>query len=225
MYRLHDEVVNPSARTSKQLFDPSGLGLPPLFPAKRIVIAVCALLVAAVCNEALVARYFSSDGLLEPSTVFGIRLVQAVLVVSAVALVTSSRVPLLAMLLGLCALNVYASHAQAVAASNELERRALQAKLEELRSALAGVTHVGYITDQMSFGPDLRGPDVTVTGTASLERYLLTQYVVAPVVVEPGRTNDLIVGNFRTFNPQLTTGLTVVRDFGDGLVLLRWKAK
>lgn len=219
MYKLHDKVVSPLVGTWKGPFDPSGLGVTRLFPANKIMIAVGvgALLLAAIANELLAARYLSSDGLLAPSTVFSIRLLQAVLVVSAIGLVTSNRVPFLVALLAVSAINLSSSRPRAVPDSSERDRRALQATLEELHKVLAGETHVGYISDEMPFAPS--------APPTSVERYYLTQYALAPVVVELGRTSDLIVGNFRTFNPQLTTGLTVVRDFRDGLVLLRTEAK
>jgi|SRR5579872_269689 len=51
--------------------------------------------------------------------------------------------------------------------------------------------------------------------------YYLTQYALAPMVVNRSINHTLIVGNFpRTRLPQFPSGLEVVKDFGNGVVLL-----
>jgi hypothetical protein len=71
---------------------------------------------------------------------------------------------------------------------------------------------VGYISDDGS-------PASGYTGT---KNYNVTQYAVAPIVVESGTTRDVIIGNFEKFDPRRIPGdLVIDQDFGNGLILLR----
>jgi hypothetical protein len=84
---------------------------------------------------------------------------------------------------------------------------AYESRFAELRRWLPPFGAVGYVSDR----PDVR------------ELYL-TQYSLAPVVVDPSGHRELIVGNFfdAGLGAQLVErGGLVVRDFGEGLVLLR----
>jgi hypothetical protein len=89
------------------------------------------------------------------------------------------------------------------------EVSAYEARYAELRSMLPRYGVVGYVSDRA---------DV-------VEAYYLAQYALSPVVVAHSADDDLVVGNF--FDPSmaatiLTSGhLEVVKDFGDGLMLLR----
>jgi hypothetical protein len=68
---------------------------------------------------------------------------------------------------------------------------------------------VGYLSDRMDAG----------------EQYFLTQYALVPLVVSRSPGHAVVVGNF--FDPGTGPtlarehGLVVVRDFGEGLLLLR----
>jgi hypothetical protein len=51
--------------------------------------------------------------------------------------------------------------------------------------------------------------------------YYLTQYALAPLVVEHSLNHPLIVGNFPSKPPQLREHhLRIIRDFGNGVLLL-----
>jgi hypothetical protein len=51
--------------------------------------------------------------------------------------------------------------------------------------------------------------------------YYLTQYALAPLVVEHSLSHPLIVGNFRDKEANFADqNLRVIRDFGDGVLLL-----
>ena len=68
---------------------------------------------------------------------------------------------------------------------------------------------VGYLSDRMD----------------AHEQYVLTQYALVPLVVSRSPEHAVVVGNF--FDPRTGPtlarkhGLVVVRDFGQGLLLLR----
>jgi len=52
--------------------------------------------------------------------------------------------------------------------------------------------------------------------------YYLTQYALAPLVIDPSPNHPLVVGNFpSTHLPEFSTDFRVVKDFGNGVVLLR----
>ena len=68
---------------------------------------------------------------------------------------------------------------------------------------------VGYLSDRAPSG----------------EQFMLTEYTLIPLVVDPSPNHAIVVGNF--FDPRVgpalarQQGLVVVRDFGSGLLLLR----
>jgi hypothetical protein len=84
-----------------------------------------------------------------------------------------------------------------------------EARFAPLRPLLPAHGVVGYLSDR---------PD------AVPERYL-AQYALAPLVLRPGPDGDAVVGNF--FDPAegprlaAAASLAVVRDLGQGLLLLR----
>lgn len=86
-----------------------------------------------------------------------------------------------------------------------------------LRTFLPKTDRVGYLSDVAPVDP--------VLNAQTVKKYYLTQYALAPIVVRSGTKDEFIIGCFS--DPKLaaiqTTGLTVVKDFGDGLVLLRKK--
>jgi len=57
---------------------------------------------------------------------------------------------------------------------------------------------------------------------AALGNYYLAQYALAPLVVEHSANHALVVGNFLRGSPAQPPGenLQLVRDFGDGVLLL-----
>ncbi len=82
-------------------------------------------------------------------------------------------------------------------------------RFAEIRTLLPPHGVVGYLSDRMDAGRE----------------YYLTQFALAPLVVAPGPQYDLVIGNF--FDPeagaQIAThgGFVVIRDFGEGLMVLR----
>lgn len=59
----------------------------------------------------------------------------------------------------------------------------------------------------------------------SIDGYYLAQYALAPLVVEHSPNRPLIVGNFPSSSPQLPANLEVLRDFGQGVLLLANKGQ
>jgi hypothetical protein len=92
-----------------------------------------------------------------------------------------------------------------------------------LRPLLPAHGLVGYLSD-----PELAGATPRDSNAAALHqfrRYLLAQYALAPALLVKGTEPELVVGNFDPgTTPTAPAGLRIVRDFGDGLVLLRRSA-
>jgi hypothetical protein len=92
-----------------------------------------------------------------------------------------------------------------------------------LRPLLPAHGLVGYLSD-----PELSGGTPRDSNAAALHqfrRYLLAQYALAPALLVKGTEPELIVGNFDPGpTPTAPTGLRIVRDFGDGLVLFQRSA-
>ena len=85
-------------------------------------------------------------------------------------------------------------------------------RYRELKLALPRRGVIGYVSGAGPFG------------TEEFRRYLLTEYALAPLVVINDTTPDLIVGNFHPDSVPAgppSPGLQLVRDFGDGVWLLR----
>lgn len=62
-------------------------------------------------------------------------------------------------------------------------------------------------------------------GSPALAEYYLTQYALAPLVVDHSPNHPLVVGNFRAGTPlsEPPDSLQLVRDFGDGVLLFSGK--
>lgn len=75
-----------------------------------------------------------------------------------------------------------------------------------LRDALPSRGVIGYLGE---------------SNDSATPNYYLTQYALAPVIVDRSTNHKLIVGNFlSTRPPRLPSALQVVKDFGNGVVLL-----
>ncbi|SRR6266851_5193114 len=92
------------------------------------------------------------------------------------------------------------------AASDVAERS--DQRFSELRRALPECGVVGYLGDP---------------GESGVADYYLTQYALAPLVVERSRDHKLVIGNFpsppHVPSPRTETDLVLVRDFGNGVLL------
>jgi hypothetical protein len=96
---------------------------------------------------------------------------------------------------------------------DEIER--YTERLEQIRALLPRTGRVGYVcdvpADAISTTPDAR------------KTFGLTQYALVPLVVRPGTADPFIIGNFS--NPvaaaRARKELRVIRDFGNGLMLLQ----
>jgi hypothetical protein len=98
------------------------------------------------------------------------------------------------------------------------EISAYEHRFQELRTVLPQSGVVGY------WGH----PELTTAlpgqGLAHLhfQRFLLTQYALAPVLLIEGTEPEFVVGNFDPGAvPPSPQGLRLVRDFGNGVVLFR----
>ena len=95
-----------------------------------------------------------------------------------------------------------------------------EARLQALRRALPGHGVVGYVSD----APGARMDPASSEARQAFKRYLLTQYALAPIVVLRSLDADLVVGDFSASGPDAAStppGFVMVKDFGQGVVLLR----
>ena len=175
--------------------------------------AIGMIALAVLSNEYLVARLLSPDGRLEPITVSTVRLHQAALVIGGLALFFRSRAIFRALIIGVAALNLAAFRTAVM--SGAWITVVSEGPLPALRQALPDdQRHVGYISNETMSGGYIR-----------TERYNLTQYALAPIVVETGPTREFVIGNFTATDPQpIPDDLVIVRDFGGGVKLLRQKS-
>jgi hypothetical protein len=186
-------------------------------PATNLLtgLAIGIILAGVSANELVIARLVSADGILDATTVFNIRWVQGVLFITGISLLFRKRTALLTLVVALAILNLSVFQ-RAVKTTVEDDTVVMENRLREIRNALPAEGHVGYISDDIL-------PNAGYVGT---KRYYLTQYAVAPIVVEIGTTRDLIIGNFKKSDQhQVPENLVVVRDFGGGLALLRKRAE
>jgi hypothetical protein len=89
-----------------------------------------------------------------------------------------------------------------------------EARFRQLKQVLPADARVGYVADARP-GEARSQPFM---------RYLLTQYALLPVIVLRDSHQPLIVGNFYSANGidgETTRGLTLIRDFGNGVMLFR----
>jgi hypothetical protein len=87
-------------------------------------------------------------------------------------------------------------------------------RFREIRRALPAHGVVGYISGAQ--------PDTFTT--EDFRRFLLAEYALAPLILIHDTTPDLIVGNFPPDSVPSALrerGLSLVRDFGDGVWLIR----
>ncbi len=62
---------------------------------------------------------------------------------------------------------------------------------------------------------------VGAPGESSLPDYYLTQYALAPLVIDRSIQHEVVVGNFPSLQiPPSIPGLREIQDFGNGVVLL-----
>jgi len=82
-------------------------------------------------------------------------------------------------------------------------------RFAELRRALPGRGVVGYVGEAAESG---------------VADYYLAQYALAPLVVERSQDHPLVIGNFPASQPAsppaTVKGLVLVKDFGNGVLLL-----
>jgi hypothetical protein len=90
----------------------------------------------------------------------------------------------------------------------------------DLRAMLPAHGTVGYL-DRL--GPaGAPADDPKSEALLRFRRYLLAQYFLAPVLLVKSTDPEFVIGNFGPEAvPEVPTGLRVIRDFGDGLVLFR----
>jgi hypothetical protein len=160
-------------------------------------------------NELLVARVLSPDGVLEPAMTWSVRYTQAALAICGVALLLKRHALITVLIIAGSALNlvVFQQKARAVIAGGSVA----EGRLLELRRLLPASGRVGYVTDELPW-----------SSNEATERYYLTQYAVAPVVVVPEPNQEWVIGNFHDVrSASAPRDMHVARDFGGGLILFR----
>ena len=95
-----------------------------------------------------------------------------------------------------------------------------EARFRQLKEILPPYARVGYVTDAPLQGVVHHGKSRSLP----FKKYLLTQYALLPVIVLRDSHQPLVVGNFYSTNSvdvETTPGLTLIRDFGNGVMLFR----
>jgi hypothetical protein len=91
------------------------------------------------------------------------------------------------------------------------------ARFDEFKKAVPKAGTIGYVTDEV------RDPNTAIA------EYYVTQYALAPLVVENTYTNQrFVVANFHKATPEADLakrGLALVQDFGNGVELLANRRK
>jgi len=98
-----------------------------------------------------------------------------------------------------------------------------EARFGALRKVLAPYGRVGYLSDPVPPAPPA-GSDIP---RLAFKHHLLTQYALLPTMVLPGIGDTLAVGNFHSadgVDSAAIRGLTLIRDFGNGVMLFRTAA-
>lgn len=109
-------------------------------------------------------------------------------------------------------------HRRALARPDEVTQQ--ESRFGRLQPLLPPHSAVGYVTDR---APQGRPHDDDFPRLA-FKRYLLTQYALLPAIVLPGIHGALVVGDFYSSpgsDSDATRGLTLIRDFGGGVMLFR----
>lgn len=90
-------------------------------------------------------------------------------------------------------------------------------RLADMRQLLPKEGYAGYLSDAP--------PVNALTDLAAVKKFYLTQYALVPLVIRPGTQDEFIIANFSDPHAAAIqmTGLTLVKDFGGGLMLLRKK--
>lgn len=84
----------------------------------------------------------------------------------------------------------------------------------EIRGALPARGVVGYVADS-------RGKEM-LHGGDYYRRFHLAQYALAPLIMVDSVDRELVIGNFSTgTRPPPLPGMTLVRDYGNGVMLFR----
>jgi GT2 family glycosyltransferase len=102
------------------------------------------------------------------------------------------------------------------------EITAYEARFRELQGTLPPHTRLGYLGDTLSPRPGEGDP-----GRLAFKRYLVAQYALLPVILRSGPDGELVLGNFDSLadpRHRLPQGFQVVRDLGNGVMLLRRSA-
>ncbi len=100
-----------------------------------------------------------------------------------------------------------------------------EARFRELRQVLPPRERVGYLTD---VAPSSAAGEPVADPRLAFKRYVLTQYALLPAIVLPDTHVTLAVGNFHSAgrgDGAAVGGLTLIRDFGDGVKLFRTSAE
>jgi hypothetical protein len=198
------------------VFSFSRLGVPAPSPATKAIKRLALLLIGVglIGNEWFMAGFFSPDGILEASTLISTRLLQLTLIFAGLSMLLQKKIILLALVCMLPIINVSVFRGQVKRAVAKNDRIA-EDRLRELRASLPSEGRVGYLSNENRRA-----------SSASMKRYYLTQYAVAPVVLEEGPTQKLVIANFEGADlPANIKNFDVIRDFGGGLILLRKRSE
>jgi glycosyltransferase involved in cell wall biosynthesis len=100
------------------------------------------------------------------------------------------------------------------------EITAYEARFRELQGTLPARARLGYLSDTLSS----RGSDGADPGRLAFKRYLLAQYALLPAILRSEPDGELVLGNFDSLadtRRRAPQGFQVVRDLGNGVLLLR----
>ena len=91
-------------------------------------------------------------------------------------------------------------------------------KLDGVEAGLPARGVIGYIDDDEN----------VLTSVEAARAFILTQYILAPLIVVRDTDRDFVLGNFsgREIGLKIAekNGLNCIRDFGSGLMILKKKA-
>ncbi|GEM_PF-7017186 len=93
-----------------------------------------------------------------------------------------------------------------------------EARLKNAKADLAGQEKISYLTYDYKPGSGYEN--------SVIENYYLSQYILAPLIVEKNLRNKYILGDFPWFNyEEILTELSlkIVKNYGEGLLLLTYR--
>jgi hypothetical protein len=93
-------------------------------------------------------------------------------------------------------------------------------KFKDMESKLPSKDIVGYIDDRFGRMDDAK---IASLSAELIARYYLTQYALAPHLIENSIKHRFVIGNFMNYSYSkevIPSGATVRMDFGGGLVLI-----